>query len=183
LKLLNLSRNNIGLDGIKYISAVLKVNTSLESLNLSGNKIGDHGVELIAIALCDNFSLSNLSITSNSIGDVGIDSLTKAFSENETLQFLDISNNPFGEEGLQVLFEEIQLNYSMQEICIGEPDKVEEEELIVKIQSILDKNKKNRSIECKMICFHLFDLFSKKKACFIDFNIIHSFVFKMAKLS
>jgi len=48
---IDLSANQLGNDGAKYIADVLKVNTTLKSLDIGYNEFGDAGVSYIAEAL------------------------------------------------------------------------------------------------------------------------------------
>lgn len=57
---LNLSFNNIGIEGAKAVAEALKTNQTLTSLKLSGHDVGDEGVK--AIQVLNLLTLANLQL-------------------------------------------------------------------------------------------------------------------------
>ena len=83
LRSLNLSRNEITDDGVKYLAGALNDrNCKLNSLNLSGNKIKDKGVKYLADALKgSNCKLNTLNLASNGT-DEGVKYLAEALKDS-----------------------------------------------------------------------------------------------------
>ena len=81
LKLISLSNNPIGDEGIVYLSKLLFCQSSLTALYLNHIGIGDAGVRLIAQALSSKSSLTDISLKFNdAITEVGIAALRKALT-------------------------------------------------------------------------------------------------------
>lgn len=87
IKVLNLTNNNIGLQGIKLFADVLKKeNTTLKGLSLAGNNIGDEGAKSIADMLVVNKSLQVIELHNNHISLQGFKHLADVLKENKTLE-------------------------------------------------------------------------------------------------
>lgn len=79
--LLDLSRNQIGDEGLQALASSLVRNTKLRELNLAENNIGDAGLEALADSLVRNRALRKLSLSSKysdlrDWGEIGIPNLT-----------------------------------------------------------------------------------------------------------
>ena len=72
---IDLSKNELGDEGIKYIANALKINISLKELKLCNNEITDTGGYLILKALDCNSSLTSLQLSWNSISDHLLESI------------------------------------------------------------------------------------------------------------
>ena len=84
---LDVSSNNIRIDGAKAIANVLKRCTHLEELSASHNTIGDEGACIIASSLghCAQ-SLHKLCMSDNDIGSKGCEAIAKALKHNRKLK-------------------------------------------------------------------------------------------------
>ena len=91
LRGLNLLGNNIGDEGVKQLSNVLK-NSQLSSLNLRANNIGDEGVKQLSNVL-KNSQLSSLNLGRNNIGDEGVKQLSNVLVNNNKLRRLWLDGN------------------------------------------------------------------------------------------
>ena len=91
---LDVSSNNIRIDGAKAIANVLKRCTHLEELVVSHNSIGDEGACIIASSLghCAQ-SLHKLCMSDNDIGTKGCEAIAKALKHYKKLKELDLSSN------------------------------------------------------------------------------------------
>ena len=107
LKIVNLSRNNIGQEGAKNIAEALKYNASITTLELDRNPIGDDGITKLAESLWINKKLRKLNVVSCQIGDIGAKAIAEAFTENKTLRHLEIWKNNIGDEGVVLLAESL----------------------------------------------------------------------------
>lgn len=90
---LDLSSNNIGVEGAKVISDSLKNNTNLLRLNLRNNNLKDEGAILIAASLTENDNLQYLSLSKNIIGDDGARALCIALTSNKSIETVDLNVN------------------------------------------------------------------------------------------
>lgn len=110
---LNLSNNNISLDGITIISDLLSnPNCSLQKLNLNNNHLGDDGCSILSHGIKKNKSLITLNLSHNNIINRGlIDIALSLKSENEdgiynnTIKKLDFSRNPISNEAFSSFYE------------------------------------------------------------------------------
>lgn len=69
---------NIEDEGVGYIAAMLKEDTTLNYLNLRSNSITDKGCQILSDSLKNNNSLNYLDLRSNPITDYGKQILTQA---------------------------------------------------------------------------------------------------------
>lgn len=99
LQELNLSRNQIGDQGLIELAHALKVNASLRVLNLSNNQIREGGIPEFVISLSLNYSLQDLCLSINKINNSGLSALSGFLRDNKTLKVLDISRNQFSDGG------------------------------------------------------------------------------------
>ena len=100
---LDLSQNEIGNIGAKYLADYIKFNNSIEILNLSENQIGEEGAKYFGEALKVNSSLQNLDLEKNQIGDEGAKALVKVLINSDSLELLDIRYNQLGKEGIEYM--------------------------------------------------------------------------------
>ena len=91
---LDVSSNNIRIDGAKAIANVLKRCTHLEELGVSHNSIGDEGACIIASSLGNRAqSLHKLCMSDNDIRTKGCKAIAKALKRYKKLKELDLSSN------------------------------------------------------------------------------------------
>ncbi|CAF1639447.1 unnamed protein product [Adineta ricciae] len=115
---LSLSSNEIGAEGMQYLSNVLRQNTTLALLFLPNNKIGDKGVQYLSDALRQNTTLEELSIESNQITDDGIEHLTNALRSNITLIELGLGGNQIGDKGAQYISDVLRQNTTLTKLIL-----------------------------------------------------------------
>jgi len=108
---LTLAHNNIGYEGIKFLSKLLKQNNSLIALDLSGNNFTCECATLLFDTLKDNDNIISLNISNantlhkNRMGPRGCISLKELLQSNKVLTFLNIADNFIGVEGLKYIIE------------------------------------------------------------------------------
>ena len=95
---LNLSDNNIGVEGAKPLADALRVCPSVTSLNLSKNNLTNYGRDMTGItALADalkvNGSLTRLDVSVNYLGGNGVRLLRDAVREREGFVLVDDAND------------------------------------------------------------------------------------------
>ena len=66
---LDLSENDISLDGAKAVAAMAAVVASVTSLSLARNDLGDDGAEALSIGLKENKSIKTLDLSGRGYGD------------------------------------------------------------------------------------------------------------------
>ncbi|XP_036061349.1 leucine-rich repeat-containing protein 74A [Onychomys torridus] len=139
LQELNVSDNDLGIDGARIISDFLQENnSSLWKLKLSGNNFKEEAAALLCQALSSNYRIRSLNLSHNQFSDVGGEylgqmlalnvglqslnlswnhfhtraalALCNGLRSNVTLKKLDVSMNGFGNEGAQALADVLRLN-------------------------------------------------------------------------
>ncbi|XP_065727719.1 leucine-rich repeat-containing protein 74A [Phocoena phocoena] len=142
LQEMNISDNDLGLEGARILSEFLQNNTSsLFTLQLSGNNFKEEAAELFCQALSTNYRIKSLDLSHNQFSDkageylgqmlalnVGLQSLDLSWNHlyiqgvvalcsglraNVSLKKLDLSMNSFGNEGAAALGEVLRLNNSL----------------------------------------------------------------------
>lgn len=120
---LNLSRNCIGVEGIKWIAKSLYCNKSLTCLDLNRQqlkgKIGSDGAKYLSRCLRMNNTLRILRIGRNRIGFEGARYLSGMLLLNRGLRILDISHSKIGVEGAIQLANALLQNNSLQSILLA----------------------------------------------------------------
>ena len=115
LEHLDLSWNEVHELGSILISEALYMNTSLKSLNLSSNGVSDPAGELLIAALQSNAHLEVLDLSQNNIRSRTCFVLAKLLRHFHVLEHIDLSENPIGEPGGRCLY---------REIMFGQPCKI-----------------------------------------------------------
>ena len=100
LEKLVLGTNNIGLEGARSLSNLLKENATLRHLDLTGNRICSSGAQELAGSLSYNLGLQELLLAANQIGDVGAYDLALSMGRSTcSLSKLSWEDNPISDEG------------------------------------------------------------------------------------
>jgi len=170
---LNLSNNNISLEGIKIMSNLIEnPNCTLIKLNLSNNYIGDEGCSLLSQGIRKNKSLTTLNLTHNNIIyqgliDIGIslNSKNEDGIYNSTIKKLNFSRNSISNNAIvdfcEILKNEpedrfIKLNFQYNSITdlsinkFGELiQRYSDQTFISLTNRITDANKENFLNYCK----------------------------------
>ena len=123
LEKLDVSHNCIGADGGKALAEALRTAPSLRVLNISGNHIGVAGTMAIAKALKYNNTLQVLNISYNDISVAGAEALGEAVCTNTGLQELDMSCNEIGDDGLKAVADALFVNKTLVKLAI-QGDKI-----------------------------------------------------------
>ena len=102
IKVLDLSKNNLGKEGLKALTEILPHNNILEVLDLSKNYMGVSGASELAISLKNNKSLKYLNVFNNKIGYDGAKAIAENIIKNHPkLEFLEIGHNRIRDKGLK----------------------------------------------------------------------------------
>ncbi|OQR85203.1 hypothetical protein THRCLA_10742, partial [Thraustotheca clavata] len=100
---LDLSWNQICLEGAIRIGRSLQSNTSIQHINLSMNRFGDRGGHALATALLNNKTLRTLDLSRNNLTGCAAVTLSYAIQHNSTLSRLALLNNDLGGTGTKAL--------------------------------------------------------------------------------
>ncbi|XP_008838335.1 leucine-rich repeat-containing protein 74A [Nannospalax galili] len=120
LQELNLSNNDLGLEGAKIISDFLQENNSaLWKLKLSGNNFSEESAALLCQALSSNYRIRMLNLSHNQFSDVGGEYLGQMLALNVGLQSLDLSWNNFHILGATALCNGLQTNVTLKKLDIS----------------------------------------------------------------
>ncbi|CAF2205890.1 unnamed protein product [Rotaria magnacalcarata] len=108
IKVLNLSNNNIGDEGVRHLVEVIKRKRTLTALHLNGNQISDEGVKLLANALCHpGTNLQKLYLHNNKrITDSSVDVLINMLKQNQSLKTFWLIECKLTSGGRQKIFQE-----------------------------------------------------------------------------
>jgi hypothetical protein len=116
LKELDLSNNNIGVDGCIFISLIMRDCRLLTLINIGYNNIGNEGVKLIAEQLKINNTITELKLRCNNIDDIGLGYICDAIKVNNTLNLLNLEDNFITYEGLRIMADAICKNFSLIQV-------------------------------------------------------------------
>ena len=109
------------------VPEAMNMNTTLKILNISGNPIGDEGLQSIFNSLKQNNALKTLNVSHCDMTDAGVHSLAEAMNINTTLEKLDIlGNNSITDNGLTCLVEVLSRSSRLVGLWIPEHLKVDE---------------------------------------------------------
>ncbi|CAF1193495.1 unnamed protein product [Adineta steineri] len=117
LTTLSLCHNQLGDNGVQYLTDGLRHNKTLITINLDKNLIGDQGAKRLADVLRHNTTLTTLSLNENQIEDGGIKRLADALRHNTTLTMLNLKDNQIGHEGAKRLAEALRANTVIILLC------------------------------------------------------------------
>ncbi|EFB26023.1 hypothetical protein PANDA_021319, partial [Ailuropoda melanoleuca] len=96
----------LGAPSCRYLSDALLENKSLTHLNLRRNNLGDEGVKFLCKALSrPDCSLQSLDLSCCSLSPEGCQELANALRHNRNMKILDVGNNGVQDDGVKHLCE------------------------------------------------------------------------------
>ena len=113
LRVVGLSRNNLGAAGLFRLMRGVEMNSSITVLDLSENSIGVSGANWIAKALAHNRSLQTLNINKTMCTHYGLKAICSALQFNPTLRILFALQN-VGPAARQDLFKMMSENTTLE---------------------------------------------------------------------
>lgn len=119
VKILNLSCNKLGKEGVKVLSQIFVTNNILEVVDLSHNHLGVAGAVYLANSLTNNKSVKFLNLFANKIDVDGARAFEKTLKENSTLEFIDFGHNRLRHEGLRAIANGISSNKTSKVKTLG----------------------------------------------------------------
>ncbi|XP_069321255.1 leucine-rich repeat-containing protein 74A isoform X3 [Eulemur rufifrons] len=127
LQEMNISNNNLGLEGAKIISEFLQrdsssisnlelsgINVGLTSLDLSWNQFHVRGTVALCNGLRSNVTLKKLDLSMNGFGNEGALALGEVLRLNGSLTYLDISSNDVSNEGASRISRGLEYNENLK---------------------------------------------------------------------
>lgn len=103
-----MGNNNFTEVGVKLLSEWLESNTSLIKLFLNDNEMGQEGVSYLSESLCCNKTLKFLSLAACGIIDESFKPMLACLSVNETLESLHVWGNLLTEKSSDLIIEVIR---------------------------------------------------------------------------
>ncbi|XP_020747973.1 leucine-rich repeat-containing protein 74A isoform X4 [Odocoileus virginianus] len=120
LQEINISDNDLGLEGARILSEFLQNNTSsLFSLQLSGNNFKKESAELFCQALSNNYRIKSLDLSHNQFCDKAGEYLGQMLAINVGLQSLDLSWNHLYIRGVVALCNGLRSNVSLKKLDLS----------------------------------------------------------------
>ncbi|KAM6171895.1 leucine-rich repeat-containing protein 74A [Erethizon dorsatum] len=120
LQELNISENDLGLEGAKIISDFLQRNvSSLWKLKLSGNNFKEESAALLCQAFSSNYRIKKLNLSHNEFSDKGGEYLGQMLAINVGLQSLDLSWNHFHIRGAVALCSGLRANVTLKKLNLS----------------------------------------------------------------
>eukprot|EP01022_Parablepharisma_sp_SALTPOND_P021164 TRINITY_DN4085_c0_g1_i1.p2 TRINITY_DN4085_c0_g1~~TRINITY_DN4085_c0_g1_i1.p2 ORF type:complete len:727 (+),score=83.14 TRINITY_DN4085_c0_g1_i1:73-2253(+) len=124
LTTLDLSGNELGMDGIQVLSQgiLLMENNPIRVLNLSNNELGMQGARHLAEVLPNLLNLKGLYIDNNRIGMKGAKYVAQGISSLNTLQTFSLNGNGIGAQGAKYLCGALEKTQSVKALYVQSND-------------------------------------------------------------
>ncbi|XP_058511160.1 leucine-rich repeat-containing protein 74A isoform X3 [Ochotona princeps] len=120
IALVNISDNDLGLEGAKIISDFLQRNiSSLWKLKLSGNNFKEESAALLSQALSSNYQIKKMNLSHNQLSDTGGEQLGQMLAINVGLQTLNLSWNHFHIRGAVALCNGLRMNVTLKKLDLS----------------------------------------------------------------
>jgi Ran GTPase-activating protein (RanGAP) involved in mRNA processing and transport len=120
LTTLDLSKCDLGNEGVKHIISALMDNKSIENINLSHNELDELSAAVLAEFLSRSTSLKHLDLSWNSLYSAAAwKTLISAFQKNKTLLSLILSWNSLGTECLPHLHKLIKDSQTIEKLDLS----------------------------------------------------------------
>lgn len=146
LKSFSLVRFNLKDDDVEDLFDSLKRNTDIEKLELDDNRLSEYSVKLLAEGLNENTSIRHLSLQGNFLSKESIITLADVLGDKVNITYVNLSNTGLANEALDALIDAASRNQSLVMIDIEGNDNLNYKR-VRRLQSILEKNRKNKSEE------------------------------------
>ena len=123
---IELRNNNIGDEGAKKLSNILKVATSLVHVDLRSNEINNAGLMHLFTSIGESKSITSFlggnvnSMQKNWIREDGLEAIEFMVATNPLLSILDLSGIWMGDKGLEILLNGMKVHKSMVSLNISD---------------------------------------------------------------
>ncbi|KAF9540696.1 hypothetical protein EC957_003880 [Mortierella hygrophila] len=118
ITVLSLARSGINDKTVKYVAKMLGKNGTLRELDLSNNRITAPGMELLAEGLVYNRALARLCLQSNNIKLAGAPFLARVLTKNRVLRHLNVGSNGLGPEGCIMVADAVRFNRTLNSLSL-----------------------------------------------------------------
>ena len=116
---LDLSKNNISVNGAESISKCIESNKSLKEINISKSRVSDTALRKMAVALQRNQTIQKFNVSHNKISDEGVLAISECLKNNTTLQELNMSHNKISNNGMININEALKINTTLRILDIS----------------------------------------------------------------
>ncbi|XP_049753496.1 leucine-rich repeat-containing protein 74A [Elephas maximus indicus] len=117
---LNISENDLGLEGAGILSGFLQRNiSSLWNIQLSGNNFKEESAVLFCQAMSSNYRIKKLDLSHNQFSDKGGEQLGQMLALNVGLQVLDLSWNHIRTRGAVALCNGLRANVTLKTLDLS----------------------------------------------------------------
>jgi Ran GTPase-activating protein (RanGAP) involved in mRNA processing and transport len=117
---LNVSRNNLGVEGAKALVIALKFMPNLQKLDVSWNTLHNEGAKILSVALRVEFPLQKLCLYGNRIGNEGLQDLAPTFGRQTLLKKLLLDQNCIGNIGAEALAYALRSMSGLQKLDLAQ---------------------------------------------------------------
>ncbi len=117
---LDLFGNNLRDGGAELVAGIIQ-NSKLKILKLSNNQIGSEGMGALSSAFDHNETVTDLDLSNNYLGDKGAEKVATLLANNSTITDINLDNNEIRIEGLAYLPQPL-LNRDSTKISLASAD-------------------------------------------------------------
>ncbi|WP_342260223.1 hypothetical protein [Candidatus Tisiphia endosymbiont of Metellina segmentata] len=117
---LNLSSNNLGDGGAELVAGIIQ-NSKLKILKLSNNQIGSEGMGALSSAFDHNETVTDLDLSNNNLGDKGAEKVATLLANNSTITDINLDNNEIRTDDMVYLPQSL-LNRNSTKISLASAD-------------------------------------------------------------
>lgn len=143
LSTLDVGDCGLGDVGATQIARLLEKNNTISDLNLSANQITVEGWRAISEALKVNTKLRALSLDYNKISDEDLAVLADGFRHSTSLRSVDLEANRICDEGGRILLDVLRENEKIIDLTLM-PMNTIDESILEEIKDILDNRIRSR---------------------------------------
>lgn len=118
-EVLNLSDNNIGNEGAKYLEEGLRGNKTLKRLLLPRTGLGPEGFASVGTLLAGNTSVEALVVSGNNADPAGAEGIAKGLQSNKALRSVTISACRIGSLGAQSVARALTAHPQLEHLALA----------------------------------------------------------------
>lgn len=116
IKYLNLSRCQLGDEGIYHLGECVALNETIRKINISNNKFTDRGFRSFIYIFNNNSTIESFDCSSNFITDLSMKEFLYSLEHNHTLKYLNLYDNQLHNDMGSLLLEILEKNKTLLNI-------------------------------------------------------------------
>ena len=116
IKYLNISRCQLGDEGIFHLGGCLALNETIRKINISNNKFSDRGFRSFINLFNNNNTIESFDCSSNFITDLTMKEFLYSLEHNHTLKYLNLYDNQLHKDMGSLLLEILETNKTLLNI-------------------------------------------------------------------